>query len=100
MVFHFYPIFYYLNSIQLIIGNFGLSVDQSKAQMGMWAILAAPLFMSNDLRTIRPEFEEILLNRCEVAMKYVVGCKYKFEEYLFVIGSLTPLISSTGRSLP
>lgn len=29
----------------------------------MWAILAAPLLISVDLRTIRPEFKEILLNR-------------------------------------
>ena len=42
---------------QLIIGNFGLSLDQSKVQMAIWAIFAAPLIMSNDLRTIRPEFQ-------------------------------------------
>ncbi len=30
--------------------------------MAMWAVLAAPLIMSNDLRTIRPEFVEILQN--------------------------------------
>merc|ERR1711970_921367 len=47
----------------LIIGNFGLSLDQSLAQMGMWAMFAAPLIMSVDLRTIRPEFRDILLNR-------------------------------------
>lgn len=47
----------------LIIGNFGLSIDQSKAQMALWAILAAPLIMSNDLDTIKPEFRDILLNR-------------------------------------
>jgi len=47
----------------LIIGNFGLSVDQSRVQMGMWCLLAAPLIMSNDLRKMRPEFQEILLNR-------------------------------------
>lgn len=47
----------------LIIGNYGLSVDQSKAQMAIWAILAAPLIMSNDLKFLRPEFKEILLNR-------------------------------------
>jgi len=44
----------------LVIGNFGLSYDQSKAQMALWVIFAAPLIMSNDLRTIRPEFKEIL----------------------------------------
>jgi hypothetical protein len=42
---------------QLIIGNYGLSLDQSEVQMAIWAIFAAPLIMSNDLRTIRPEFE-------------------------------------------
>lgn len=47
----------------LIIGNFGLSIEQSKAQMAIWAILAAPLIMSNDLDNIRPEFKEILTNR-------------------------------------
>lgn len=52
----------------LIIGNYGLSYDQSKAQMALWAILAAPLFMSVDLRTIRPEYKEILLNRRIIAI--------------------------------
>ena len=37
----------------LIIGNYGLSLDQSWAQMGMWSMLASPLIMSADLRTIR-----------------------------------------------
>lgn len=47
----------------LIIGNFGLTIEQSKTQMAIWAILAAPLIMSNDLKNVRPEFEEILLNK-------------------------------------
>lgn len=47
----------------LIIGNFGLSYEQSKTQMALWAILAAPLLMSNDLRTIRPEYKELLLHK-------------------------------------
>lgn len=47
----------------LVIGNFGLSLDQSKAQMAIWAILAAPLIMSTDLTNIRPEFSKILLNK-------------------------------------
>ncbi len=48
--------------LQLLIGNYGLSYDQSKAQMAVWAILAAPLIISTDLRNIRPEFKEILQN--------------------------------------
>jgi len=47
----------------LIIGNFGLSFDQSEAQMGIWCLMAAPLIMSNDLRKMRPEFKAILQNK-------------------------------------
>ncbi|KAK7604891.1 hypothetical protein V9T40_006077 [Parthenolecanium corni] len=47
----------------LLIGNYGLSYEQSKTQMAVWAILAAPLLMSTDLRNIRPEFKSILLNK-------------------------------------
>nr|ATU82754.1 secreted Glycoside hydrolase-like protein [Pristhesancus plagipennis] len=46
----------------LLIGNFGLSYEQSKMQMALWAILAAPLLISADLANIRPEYKEILLN--------------------------------------
>jgi hypothetical protein len=38
----------------LIIGNYGLSFGQSQTQMAIWSILAAPLIMSVDLRTIEP----------------------------------------------
>jgi alpha-N-acetylgalactosaminidase len=31
--------------------------------MAMWAIFAAPLLMSVDLRTIRPEYKAILINK-------------------------------------
>ncbi|KAL1460239.1 hypothetical protein WDU94_012166 [Cyamophila willieti] len=47
----------------LIIGNFGLSYEQSKAQMSIWAIIAAPLIMSNNLQNMKPEFKEILQNK-------------------------------------
>ncbi|KAI5739445.1 hypothetical protein M8J77_019402 [Diaphorina citri] len=52
----------------LIIGNFGLSYEQSKQQMAIWAILAAPLIMSNDLENIKPEFKEILQNKKIIAV--------------------------------
>ena len=44
----------------LIIGNFGLSYEQSKAQMALWCIMAAPLLMGNDLRNLAPELKAIL----------------------------------------
>ena len=52
-------------------GNYGLSLDQSMAQMGMWCMLSSPLIMSADLRTIRPELKEILLNRNLIKLNQV-----------------------------
>ncbi len=48
---------------QLILGNFGLSYEQERVQMGMWAIMAAPLMISADLRTLRNTSRDLLLNR-------------------------------------
>ena len=53
---------------QIIVGNFGLSHDQERVQMAVWAILAAPLLMSNDLRNIRKESRNLLLNRNLIAI--------------------------------
>ena len=44
----------------LIIGNFGLSYTQSKAQMALWCIMAAPLMMGNDLRNLDPKLKAVL----------------------------------------
>ncbi|XP_048583698.1 alpha-N-acetylgalactosaminidase isoform X2 [Nematostella vectensis] len=52
---------------QLIIGD-SLTVDQAKAQMAIWSIMASPLIMSNDLRTIKPEFKAILQNKEIIAV--------------------------------
>ena len=52
----------------LIIGNFGLSYEQSKAQMAIWAILAAPLLMSVDLRHIDEKYKAILQNEKIIAV--------------------------------
>ncbi|CAH1777534.1 unnamed protein product [Owenia fusiformis] len=52
----------------LIIGDYGLSIDQQKAQMAMWAMMAAPLIMSTDLRNIRPESKAILQNKGVIAI--------------------------------
>lgn len=52
----------------LIIGDFGLSMDQSRTQMALWGILAAPLFMSNDLRTISSGARAILQNKVAISI--------------------------------
>eukprot|EP00117_Sycon_ciliatum_P014665 scpid25793/ scgid2744/ Alpha-N-acetylgalactosaminidase; Alpha-galactosidase B len=46
----------------LIVGDFSLSFEQSKAQFAFWCLMASPLFMSNDLRAISDEAKTILQN--------------------------------------
>ncbi|XP_028406956.1 alpha-N-acetylgalactosaminidase-like [Dendronephthya gigantea] len=53
---------------ELIIGDFSLSFEQSKSQFAIWAIMASPLIMSNDLRKLAPEFKEILQNKDVIAV--------------------------------
>ncbi|KAM9324196.1 alpha-galactosidase A [Gastrophryne carolinensis] len=52
----------------LVIGNFGLSWNQQVTQMALWAIMAAPLLMSNDLRDISPESTALLQNQEVIAI--------------------------------
>lgn len=52
----------------LVIGNFGLSWDQQVTQMALWAIMAAPLFMSNDLRHISHQAKSLLQNKDVIAI--------------------------------
>lgn len=54
--------------LQLIIGNFGLSLEESKSQMALWTIMAAPLFMSTDLRVISESAREILQNKLMITI--------------------------------
>lgn len=64
---------------QLVIGNFGLSWDQAVTQMAMWAIMAAPLFMSNDLRHISPEAKWLLQNKDVIAINQDVLGKQGYQ---------------------
>ena len=48
--------------LQLIVGDYSLSYDEQRVQMALWSIMAAPLLMSNDLRTIRDESKQLLQN--------------------------------------
>ncbi|XP_077632571.1 alpha-galactosidase A isoform X2 [Crocuta crocuta] len=52
----------------LVIGNFGLSWDQQVTQMALWAIMAAPLLMSNDLRHISPQAKALLQDKDVIAI--------------------------------
>ncbi|XP_048245066.1 alpha-N-acetylgalactosaminidase-like [Haliotis rufescens] len=53
---------------ELMIGDFSLSYDQEKVQFGMWAMFAAPLYISADLRTMRPQAKSILQNKGVIAI--------------------------------
>lgn len=52
----------------LQIGHPGLTIEESRAQFSLWAILAAPLIATNDLRSMPPEIREILANQEVVAV--------------------------------
>ncbi|KAM9577701.1 alpha-galactosidase A [Trichechus inunguis] len=71
----------------LVIGNFGLSWDQQVTQMALWAIMAAPLLMSNDLRHISPQAKALLQDKDVIAINqdllgkqgYLLRKEDKFE---------------------
>jgi alpha-galactosidase len=52
----------------LEIGNGGMTNDEYKTHMSLWAILAAPLLAGNDIRNMTPETKAILLNREAIAV--------------------------------
>jgi alpha-galactosidase len=52
----------------LEIGNGGMTEDEYKTHMSLWAILAAPLLAGNDLRNMTPAIGAILMNREVIAI--------------------------------
>ncbi|KAH6937025.1 hypothetical protein HPB50_025114 [Hyalomma asiaticum] len=87
----------------LVIGNFGLSYDQSKAQMALWAIMAAPLLMSHDLRRTRPEFVKILQNRAVIAVNQdplgIMGKRVRTDKNIETwIRPVTPVVDGSTYS--
>lgn len=52
----------------LVLGDFGLSYEQERTQMAFWAIFAAPLFVSADIRNLRETSRALLLNRNVIAI--------------------------------
>jgi len=53
---------------QLVIGNFGLSEDEARAQMAIWCLWSAPLYMGNDPRNMGQEMAAILKNEKLIAV--------------------------------
>jgi len=52
----------------IVVGNPGLSISESKAQMAMWAMMASPLFLSADLRIVSNESRAIMLHKGIIAI--------------------------------
>ena len=52
----------------LEIGNGGMTEDEYKVHMTLWAMLAAPLLAGNDLREMSPSIAAILTNRDVIAV--------------------------------
>jgi alpha-galactosidase len=52
----------------LEVGNGGMTTDEYKTHMSLWALLAAPLLSGNDLSTMSPETIALLTNREVIAV--------------------------------
>jgi alpha-galactosidase len=52
----------------LEVGNGGMTDVEYQSHFSLWAILAAPLISGNDLRTMRPEIRDILINKEVIAV--------------------------------
>lgn len=61
-----------------------LSHDQAKLQLGFWAMIASPLFIAGDIRTMPESYQQILLNQHVIAVNQdisrrqadcVLGCR-------------------------
>jgi len=55
-------------SLQLIIGDYGLSHDEERVQIGLWSIFASQLLMSVDLRAMNNVSKALLLNKRVIAI--------------------------------
>jgi alpha-galactosidase len=52
----------------LEVGNGGMSADEYRTHMGLWALLAAPLLAGNDLRSMTSDTKDMLTNREIIAI--------------------------------
>jgi len=52
----------------LEIGNGGMTADEYRTHMSLWALLAAPLLAGNDVRSMSDETKSILLNKEVIAI--------------------------------
>ena len=91
----------------LEVGNGGMSETEYRSHFTLWAIMAAPLLIGTDLRTIKQQFLDILLNKEVIAIDQdplgVQGRRIRMKDGVHVIvkplqgGSLAvALFNETG----
>lgn len=91
---------HWFDADQLVIGNFGLSNEQEKAQMAIWSIWASPLYISNDLRNLSKESSKILRNKWIISVNQdkfgIFGMMvHDYSKYLQVfVKPVEPIIDS------
>lgn len=69
----------------LEVGN-GMSVNEDRAHFAMWCMMAAPLILGNDVRTMSKETKELLMNKELIAIDQDVlgiqALRYRVESGL------------------
>ncbi|KAK5976470.1 Alpha-N-acetylgalactosaminidase [Trichostrongylus colubriformis] len=85
----------------LVVGLPNVTTDQAMVQMTLWSIWSAPLIMSNDLRVLKPEIKNILLNRDVIAVDQdplgIMGKLVRRIEYVSIyVKPITPVLN--GKS--
>ena len=54
--------------VQVLCGDFALSLYECRVQFALWSLWSAPLYLSVDLRQLDPEMKAILLNKEVIAI--------------------------------
>jgi alpha-galactosidase len=52
----------------LEVGNGGMSLEEYRTHFTLWSMLAAPLFLGNDLHAMTPQIRDLLTNREVIAV--------------------------------
>jgi alpha-galactosidase len=52
----------------LEVGNGGMSLDEYRTHMSLWALMAAPLLLGDDVRSVQPDILALLSNRDVIAI--------------------------------
>jgi len=52
----------------LEVGNGGMNLDEYRTHMSLWALMAAPLLLGDDVRSVQPDILALLSNRDVIAI--------------------------------